>query len=78
MLFEVRRETQGPFAFPTMILGFLSIFKWSQASSHFVSLISACLSRCQRDVWPLVEMRLGIGISLGSAQGIQTSLHLVR
>ena len=78
MLFEVRREAQVPFAFPTMILGFLSILKRSQASSHFESLISACLSRCQMDVRPPVEMRLGLGISLGSAQGIQTSLHLVR
>ena len=78
MLFEVKQETQGPFAFPTMILGFLPILKRSQASSHFEALNSACLSRCQGNVWPPVVMRLGLGLSLGSAQGIQTSLHLVR
>ena len=78
MRFEVRRDTQGPFEFPNMILGFLSILKRSQASSHFESLISACLSRFQSDVRPPVETRLDLGISLGAAQGIQTSLHLVR
>ena len=41
-----------------MILGFLSIFKKSQASSPFEALNSACLSRCQRDVKP-VQMRWG-------------------
>ena len=44
----------------------------------FEALNSACLSRCQWDVSPLVEMRRDLGLSLGSAQGIKTSLHLVR
>ena len=56
---EVRREIQGPFPVSTGILGFLSIFKRSQASSPFEALNSACVSRCQRDVRPPVEMRRG-------------------
>ena len=35
MLLEVRQETQCPFSVATEILGFLSIFKRSQASSPF-------------------------------------------
>ena len=57
---KVRRETQGPFPVATGILGFLSIFKRSQESSPFETLNSACLSRCQRDVRPSVEMRRGL------------------
>ena len=41
----------------TVILGFLSIFKNSQASSPYEALNSACLSRGQRDVRPPVQMR---------------------
>ena len=59
MLLDVRRETQGPFRVATLILGFLSIFKKSQASSLFEALNSACLSRCQGDVRPPVQMRSG-------------------
>ena len=40
-----------------MILGFLSIFKKSQASSPFEALNSVCLSRGQRDVRSPVHMR---------------------
>ena len=50
MLLEVRWETQSACLVATMILGFLSIFKKSQASSPFEELNSACLSRCQKDV----------------------------
>ena len=53
---EVRWETQGPFSVATEILGFLSIFKRSQVSSHFEALNSVCFSNCQRDVRSLVEM----------------------
>ena len=53
----MRRETQCPFAVGTGILGFLSIFKRSQASSPFEALNSACLSSCQIDVGPPLEMR---------------------
>ena len=58
-LLEVRRETQGPFQVATVILGLLSIFKKSQASSPFEELKSAYLSMCQRDGRPPVEMRRG-------------------
>ena len=52
-LLKVRWDTQCPFPVATVILGFLSIFKKSQASSAFEALNSACLSRCQRDVRPI-------------------------
>ena len=58
-LFEVRLETQCTFIVSTVILGFLSIFNKSQSSSPFEALNSACLSRCQRDVRPPVQMRRG-------------------
>ena len=56
-LLEVRQETEVHFLVGTMILGFLSIFKKSQASSPFDALNSVCLSTCQRDVIPPVQMR---------------------
>ena len=59
MLLEVRRETKHPFLVGTVILGFLSIFKKSQALSSFEALKSAHLLRCQRDVTPFVQMRQG-------------------
>ena len=58
-LLEVRRETQGTFLVSTVILAFLSIFNKYQASSPFVALNSAYLSRCQKDVRPRVQMRRG-------------------
>ena len=57
MLLEVRQETEIHFLVVTVILGFLSIFKKSQASSPFEALNSVCLSRCLRDVIPPVQMR---------------------
>ena len=56
---EVRWETQGPFSVATGILGFLSIFKRSQVSSHFEALNSLYFLNCERDVRPLVEMIRG-------------------
>ena len=53
----MRQETEVHFQFGTVILGFLSIFKKSQASSPFEALHSVCLSRCQRDAIPPVQMR---------------------
>ena len=47
MLLEVRWETKRPFLVSTEILGFLSIFKKSQASGPFEALISVGISRCQ-------------------------------
>ena len=59
MHLKVMRETQCPFPFATVILGFLSIFNKSQTSSPFEALKSACLSRCQRDVRPPIQMKWG-------------------
>ena len=57
MLLEVRQETEFHFLVGPVILGFLYIFKKSQASSSFEALNSVCLSRCQRDVIPPAQMR---------------------
>ena len=57
-LLEVRWETQGTFLVATVILVFLSIFNKSQASSN-LTLTSTCLSMCQRDVSPPVQIILG-------------------
>ena len=57
MLLEVRQETEVHFLFRPVILGLLSIFKKSKASSPFEALNSVCLSRFQSDVIPLVQMR---------------------
>ena len=54
-----------------VIFGFLSIFKKSQVMSPFEALNCTCLSRCQRDVRPPVQMRWGSrafsGISTGDS-----------
>ena len=57
MLLEVRQETEFHFLVGTVILGFLSIFKKSQASSPYEAWNSVCLLRVQRDVRPPVQMR---------------------
>ena len=46
-LLELRCETKRPVLVSTEMLGFVSIFKKSQASSHFEALNSVDLSRCQ-------------------------------
>ena len=53
----MRQETEVHFLFGTVILGLLSIFKKSQASSPYEILNSVCLSRVPRDVRPPVQMR---------------------
>ena len=53
----MRCGTEGHFQVGTVILGFLNIFKKSQASSTFEALKSVRLSRCQRDVRPIFQMR---------------------
>ena len=53
----MRQETEVHFLAGTVILGFLSIFKKGQASSHYEALNSVCLSRGQGDVRPPVQMR---------------------
>ena len=57
MLLEVRQETEVHFLFGTVILGFISIFRNSQALSPLEALNSVCLSRYQSDVIPPVQMR---------------------
>ena len=57
MLLEVRWETEGHFLVGIVILGFLSIFKKSQASSRFEVLNPRHLRRCKRDVRPHAQMR---------------------
>ena len=57
MLLEVRQETEVHFLFGTVILGLLYIFKRSQASSPYEALNSVSISRGQRDLRPLVQMR---------------------
>ena len=63
-LLEVRRETEGPFLDhndhnATVILAFLSIFEKTQASSPFEAMNSACLSSCERNMRPPVQVRRG-------------------
>ena len=53
----MRQETEVHFLVGRVILGILSVFKKSQASSPFEALNSVCLPRCQRDVIPPVQMR---------------------
>ena len=54
---EVKQETEVHFLVGTVILGLLSIFKQSKASSPFEALNSVCLSMCQSEVIPNVHMR---------------------
>ena len=54
---EVKQETEVHFLVGTVILGFLSIFKKSKASSPFEALNSVCLSRYQSDVIPPIQRR---------------------
>ena len=54
---DVKQETEFHFLVGTVILGFLSIFKKSQASSPFEAMNSVCLSRYQSDVIPPIQMR---------------------
>ena len=53
----MRQETKAHFLVGTVILGFLTIFKKSQASSPFEALNSVCVSRYQSDVIPPIQMR---------------------
>ena len=54
---EVKQETEVHFPVGTVILGFLSIFKKSKASTPFEALNSVCLSRYQIDVITRIQMR---------------------
>ena len=77
-LLVVSQDAKRPLLVGTVILVFLSIFTKNQASSPFESLTSAQLSKSQMDMRPSVLKMLRTMLSLGSPQGIQTSLHLVR
>ena len=52
----MRQETEVHFLFGKVMLGLLSIFKKSQASSPFEALNSMCVLRVQRNVRPPVKM----------------------
>ena len=54
----MRQETEVHFLVATEILGFLSIFKKTQASSPYEALNPVCLSSVERDVRPPVQMTL--------------------
>ena len=54
----MRQEKEFHFLFGTVMLGLLSIFKKSQASSPYEAFNSVCLSRGHRDMRPLVQMTL--------------------
>ena len=54
---DVRREAKHPLLAGAVILGFLSFFMKSQASSPFEALNFAHLLRFQRDVRPPVQRR---------------------
>ena len=56
-LLELRQETEFHFLIGTVILAFLSIFKKSLVSSPYETLNFVCLSRGQRDVRPILQMR---------------------
>ena len=53
----MRQEPEVHFLLGTVILGLLSIFKKSQASSPYEALNSVCLWRVQRDVRPIGQRR---------------------
>ena len=57
-LLEVRQETDIHFLFGTVMLGLLSIFKKSQASSPYEACNSVFLSRAHRDMRAPVQMTL--------------------
>ena len=56
MLLDVRQETEFHFLFGTVILGLLSIFKKSQASSPYEAFNSVCLSSGHSEERPPVQM----------------------
>ena len=78
MLLEVKRVIRAPFLVGTGILGFLSIFRKSQASSPFEAMNSAHLSMCQKDVRPSVQKRWRTMAFSRVSTGDLVTLHLVR
>ena len=77
-LLEVSWEAKHPLLFGKIILVLLSIFTKSQASSPFEALTKRT-SWSLKWMWgPLSRRAWELWLSLGSQQGIQTSLHFVR
>ena len=77
MHLEMKQEVEVHFLVGTVILEFLSIFKKSKASSPFEALNSMCLSRCQSDVIPPVQMRRRPTAFSRVSTGDSDILHLV-
>ena len=78
MLLELKREIRPPFLVGTVILGFLSTFKKSQASSPFEALNSTQLSKSQMDVRPSGQKRFRTMAFSRVSTGDSVTLHLVR
>ena len=74
----MRQETEVHFLVGTEILGFLSIFKKSQALSTDEALNSVCLSMGQRDVRPPVQMRWKPTAFSMVSTGDSDMIHLLR
>ena len=72
------QETEVHFLFGTVILGLLSIFNKSQASSPYEAFNSVRLSRVIEMWGALSRWCLQLRHSLGFPHGIQTCIHLVR
>ena len=77
MHLEMKQEVEVHFRVGTVILGFLSIFKESKASSPFEALNSVCLSKCQSDVIPPVQMKRRLTAFSRVSTGDSDILHLV-
>ena len=77
MHLEMKQEVDVHFLVGTVILGFLSIFKKSQASSPFEAVNSLCLSRYQSDVIPPVQMKRRLTAFSRVFTGDSDILHLV-
>ena len=66
----MRQKTEVHFLVGTVILGFLSIFKKSQASAPFEALHTVCLSRGQSDVRPSVLLTFDLLLTQGLSGSI--------
>ena len=69
ILLEVKWEIRPSFQVGTVIFGFLSIVKKSQASSPFEALNSACLSKCQGMWGPCPDVVGTYGFFYGLQRG---------
>ena len=74
----MKQGTEFHFLVGTVILGFLSIFKKSKATSPFEALNSVCLSRCLNDVIPPVQMTLTLTTLSRVSTRDSDMFHLVR